>query len=85
MRQISLSEQASQFPDLWLYLSVADYELGLQTDFTHDIAKAIELNPQEVKTEFSGYFPNNLADDELLSFVHSHPIPENNNPLTSQA
>ena len=84
MRLISQSEQAEQFPDLWLYLSVTDYELGLQADFTHDIAKAIAKNPQEVRSEFHEYFPHHLTDEELLPFVYSHPITDKNNPLTPQ-
>ena len=84
MRLISQSEQAEQFPDLWLYLSVTDYELGLQADFTHDIAKAIAKNPQEVRSEFHEYFPYHLTDDELLPFVYSHPITDKNNPLTPE-
>ena len=82
MRSVSLSAQAPQFPDVWLYLAVTDYELGLQSDFIHDITKAIEQNPREVRSEFRGYFPENLADNELISYVHTHPVSNTDNPLT---
>ena len=82
LRAVSLSSQAQQYADVWLYLSVTDYELGLQADFIHDMTKAIEQNPREVKSEFREYFPENIADNELIDYVNTHPISNIDNPLT---
>ena len=82
LRAVRLSSQAQQFADVWLYLSVTDYELGLQADFIHDMTKAIEQNPREVRSEFREYFPENIADNELIEYVNTHPISSIDNPLT---
>ena len=46
------------------------------------MTKAIEQNPREVKSEFREYFPENIADNELIEYVNTHPISNIDNPLT---